>query len=63
MNDLRDIYQEVILDHYRRPRNFLTLEAANQEASGHNPLCGDRVSVFLEIDGGVVKDVSFQGAG
>ncbi len=63
MNDLREIYQEVILDHYRKPRNFSTLDAANQEASGHNPLCGDRVSVFLEIDGDVVKDVSFQGAG
>ncbi len=63
MNDLREIYQEVILDHYRTPRNFSTLDAANQEASGHNPLCGDRVSVFLEIDGGVVKAVSFQGAG
>ena len=63
MNDLHDIYQEVILDHYRKPRNFFTLDAANQEASGHNPLCGDRVSIFLEIDGDVVKDVSFQGAG
>ncbi len=63
MNDLRDIYQEVILDHYRKPRNFSTLDAANQEASGHNPLCGDRVSVFLEVDGDVVKDISFQGAG
>ncbi len=63
MNDLRDIYQEVILDHYRKPRNFHSLEGANQEASGHNPLCGDRVSVFLEIEGDSVKDVSFQGAG
>ncbi len=63
MSDLREIYQEVILDHYRKPRNFSTLEAANQKASGHNPLCGDRVSIFLEIDNGVVKGVSFQGAG
>ena len=63
MNDLREIYQEVILDHYRKPRNFSALEAANQEASGHNPLCGDRVSVFLEVDGDIVKDISFQGAG
>lgn len=63
MNDLRDIYQEVILDHYRKPRNFHPLEEASQEASGHNPLCGDRVSVFLEIEGDSVKDVSFQGAG
>ncbi len=63
MSDLREIYQEVILDHYRKPRNFRHLEAASQEASGHNPLCGDRVSVFLVIDGETVKDVSFQGAG
>ena len=60
MNDLREIYQEVILDHYRKPRNFHHLDAANQEASGHNPLCGDRVSVFLEVGDGVVKDVSFR---
>ena len=63
MSDLRDVYQEVILDHYRKPRNFRPLDAANQEASGHNPLCGDRVSVFLEVDGETVKDVAFQGAG
>lgn len=63
MADLREIYQEVILDHYRRPRNFNVLESANQEAKGHNPLCGDRVHVYLEIENGVVKEVSFQGAG
>ncbi len=63
MNDLRAIYQEVILDHYRKPRNFHPLDGANQQANGHNPLCGDQVSVFLEIDDGLVKDVSFQGAG
>ncbi len=63
MNDLRDIYQEVILDHYRKPRNFSTLDAATQEAQGHNPLCGDRVSIFLVVEDGLVKDVAFQGAG
>ncbi len=63
MNDLREIYQEVILDHYRKPRNFHPLEGANQEAKGHNPLCGDQVSIFLEIENDSVKDVSFQGAG
>ncbi len=63
MSDLREIYQEVILDHYRKPRNFAVLETATQQARGHNPLCGDRVSVYLSVDGGVVKDVSFQGAG
>ena len=56
MNDLRDVYQEVILDHYRKPRNFHPLEEANQEARGHNPLCGDRVSVFLEIEGDSMID-------
>ena len=63
MSDLRDVYQEVILDHYRKPRNFSTLAAATREAQGHNPLCGDRVSVSLVIDDGIVKDVAFQGAG
>ncbi len=63
MSDLQAIYQEVILDHYRKPRNFHPLDAANQEASGHNPLCGDRVSIFLEVEDGSVKDISFQGAG
>ena len=63
MNDLRDIYQEVILDHYRKPRNFQALDGATREAKGHNPLCGDRISVYLMVDGGVVEDVSFQGAG
>lgn len=63
MSDLREIYQEVILDHYRKPRNFQTLGSATGEARGHNPLCGDRISVYLEVDAGVVKDVAFQGAG
>ena len=63
MSDLREIYQEVILDHYRKPRNFQILDSATGEARGHNPLCGDRISVYLEVDGGVVKDVAFQGAG
>jgi len=63
MADLREIYQEVILDHYRCPRNFSILKTANQEAKGNNPLCGDRIHIYLEIDRGVVKEVSFQGAG
>ena len=63
MTDLRELYQELILDHYRKPRNFSALDAATQEARGHNPLCGDRISVYLMVDGEVVKDVSFQGAG
>ena len=63
MTDLREVYQEAILDHYRRPRNFAVLDSATQEAKGHNPLCGDRISVYLEISGDLVRDISFQGAG
>lgn len=63
MNDLRDLYQEVILDHNRRPRNFGELAGANRRAEGHNPLCGDRVTVFLEVDGDRIRDISFQGSG
>ena len=63
MTDLREVYQEVILDHYRKPRNFSVLEDATQKACGHNPLCGDRISVYLLVEDGVVKEASFQGAG
>ena len=63
MSDLRDLYQEVILDHTKRPRNFRKLAAANRWAKGHNPLCGDRVTVYLEVEGSVVKDISFEGSG
>jgi len=63
MPELRDLYQEVILDHSKRPRNFRPLPGANRTAEGYNPLCGDRETVYLVLDGDVVKDVSFQGAG
>jgi nitrogen fixation NifU-like protein len=63
MNDLRDLYQEVILDHNRRPRNFGPLPAANRQAEGHNPLCGDRVTVYLDLVDGRLQDVAFQGSG
>ena len=62
-SDLRDLYQETILDHGKRPRNFRELPRANRKAEGYNPLCGDRETVFLELDGDVVSDISFQGAG
>lgn len=62
MSELQDLYQEVILDHNKRPRNFRALDKG-QKAEGYNPLCGDRVTVFLEEEGGIIKDVSFQGAG
>ncbi len=63
MSDLRELYQEVILDHNRQPRNFRVMPDANHHALGHNPLCGDQIEVFLHIDNGVVTDVSFQGSG
>jgi nitrogen fixation NifU-like protein len=61
--DLRELYQQVILDHYKRPRNFQRLEDANRKAEGHNPLCGDEVVVYLKMDGDVIQDIGFQGAG
>jgi nitrogen fixation NifU-like protein len=61
--DLRELYQEVILDHNKRPRNYRTLEGANRRAEGFNPLCGDRLTLFLEIDNGVIRDLGFQGSG
>ena len=57
MSDLRDLYQDLILDHTKRPRNFGQMENANCRADGHNPLCGDKLTVFLDVDNGVVKDV------
>lgn len=63
MPDLRDLYQEVILDHGRRPRNFGPLAEANHHAEGFNPLCGDRLTLHLEVEGGVIRDVRFEGTG
>jgi nitrogen fixation NifU-like protein len=62
-SDLRDLYQEMILDHGKRPRNFRRLSEANRRAEGYNPLCGDRETVYLRVDGDVVRDASFEGAG
>ncbi len=63
MSELRDLYQEVILDHNRQPRNFRAPEQANRLARGDNPLCGDKVTVYLWLEDGVVKDAAFQGRG
>ena len=63
MSDLSDLYQEVILDHNKRPRNFRALESANHSAEGFNPLCGDRLHLYVRVDGDVVTDVGFQGSG
>ena len=62
-DDLSDLYQEVILDHSRRPRNFHVLDHPDRVAEGHNPLCGDQVKVYLQLEGDLISDVSFQGAG
>ena len=62
-SQLRELYQEVILDHSRKPRNFGPLEGATAQADGHNPLCGDRATVFIHVEGDTVTDVTFQGAG
>jgi nitrogen fixation protein NifU and related proteins len=63
MSDLRELYQEGILDHHRRPRNFGHLEDANRHAEGHNPLCGDRLTVYLDVEDGLIRSASFEGAG
>lgn len=63
LRDLRDLYQDVILDHNRRPRNFGELAGANRRAEGHNPLCGDRVTIFLEVEDDRIRDIAFQGSG
>jgi nitrogen fixation protein NifU and related proteins len=63
MSELRDLYQEVILDHSKRPRNFHALPSANRKAEGYNPLCGDRETVYLQVEGDVLKDVAFEGSG
>ena len=63
MSDLRELYQQVILDHNRKPRNFRTLTDANRTAEGHNPLCGDHITLSLKVEDGVIKDAAFQGSG
>jgi len=61
--DLRELYQSVILDHYKKPRNCHKLDDANRAAEGYNPLCGDRFSVYLKLENDVVQDVGFTGSG
>jgi nitrogen fixation NifU-like protein len=63
MSDLRDLYQEVILDHSKRPHNFRSIENPMGKAEGYNPLCGDKFTVYLQVADGVVRDVSFEGSG
>ncbi len=61
--DLKDLYRDVILDHNKRPRNFGTLEPTDARADGHNPLCGDRLTVSLRLNGERIEDIRFQGQG
>ena len=63
MSDLRELYQEVILDHNRRPRNFGPLPDATSTKKGHNPLCGDRLTLYLAMEGDRIVNVSFEGSG
>ncbi len=63
MSDLDELYQEVILDHNKSPRNFRAMVNADRKAEGYNPLCGDHVTVFLNLQDGIIKDISFQGSG
>jgi len=63
MAELRDLYQEVILEHSKAPRNFKKLPNANHHAEGFNPLCGDRFTVYLDLEGDRVKDITFEGSG
>jgi nitrogen fixation protein NifU and related proteins len=63
MSELTDLYQEVILDHNRRPHNFRVIDEASAKQEGYNPLCGDRLTLYLTLDGDVIKDASFQGTG
>ena len=63
MSELSELYQQVILDHNKKPRNFRKQEGANHTAEGYNPLCGDKITVFLYVEGNVIKDLGFQGTG
>jgi len=63
MSELSELYQQVILDHNKKPRNFRKLETANHSAEGYNPLCGDQLTIYLDLENGLVKDVGFEGSG
>lgn len=64
MSELRDLYQELIIDHSKKPRNFREMADANHEADGFNPLCGDKLHLYMKVDGeGIIRDVSFKGSG
>jgi nitrogen fixation protein NifU and related proteins len=62
-SELRELYQQVILDHNKSPKNFRKMEEANHDAEGYNPLCGDKIHIYLYLENDVIKDISFQGSG
>ena len=63
MSDLRDLYQETILEHSKSPRNYRKVEAANRTAEGYNPLCGDHFTLYVDVQGDAIRDIGFQGSG
>lgn len=63
MNEMQDLYQEIILDHNKRPRNYRVISVPTHKADGHNPLCGDEISIMLTLNNGVISDIAFQGEG
>ena len=63
MSELNELYQEVILDHNKRPRNFRSLSESNRTANGYNPLCGDQLTVYLQVEDDEIRNISFQGSG
>ncbi|HMF56582.1 MAG TPA: SUF system NifU family Fe-S cluster assembly protein [Pyrinomonadaceae bacterium] len=63
MSELSELYQQVILDHNKKPRNFRKIESADRTSEGFNPLCGDQLTVYMQLEDGVVKDISFEGSG
>ncbi len=63
MSNLHDLYQEILLEHNNKPRNYRALPDANRKADGYNPLCGDQITLYLKVEGDVISDVAFQGVG
>jgi nitrogen fixation NifU-like protein len=63
MSELSELYQQVILDHNKKPRNFRKLEHANHSAEGYNPLCGDHLTIYLDLEGDALKEIAFEGSG
>ena len=63
MSDLEELYQDMLIDHYSRPRNFRKVEGANRSVEGYNPICGDKITLYVKVDGDLIADIGFQGSG